>query len=45
MKRIVLVSGSSNKELSKKIGSHLDIDLVDPQLVRFANGEIFCEIP
>jgi ribose-phosphate pyrophosphokinase len=44
MKRIVLVSGSSNKELSQKIGKHLDIDLVDPQLVRFANGEIFCEI-
>ncbi len=44
MKRIVLVSGSSNKELSKKIGAHLDIDLVDPHLVRFANGEIFCEI-
>ena len=44
MKRIVLVSGSSSKQLSHKIGKHLDIDLVDPQLVRFANGEIFCEI-
>ena len=44
MKRIVLVSGTSNKNLSLKISKHLDIDLVDPQLVRFANGEIFCEI-
>lgn len=44
MKRIVLVSGSSNKDLSLKIADFLDVHLVDPQLVRFANGEIFCEI-
>ena len=44
MKRIVLVSGSSNPMLSKKISEFLDVALVDPQLVRFANGEIFCEI-
>jgi len=44
MKRMVLVSGSSNKVLSEKISNHLDVPLVDPQLVRFANGEIFCEI-
>ncbi len=44
MRRIVLVSGSSNIELSKQISHVLDIELVDPQLVRFANGEIFCEI-
>ena len=44
MKRIVLVSGSSNKILSSEIGKQLEIDLVDPQLVRFSNGEIFCEI-
>jgi len=44
MKRIVLVSGSSNPALSKRISEHLDIPLVDPQFVRFANGEIFCEI-
>lgn len=44
MKRIVLVSGTSNPELSRKISDHLDVSLVDPQLVRFANGEIFCEI-
>lgn len=44
MKRIVLVSGNSNKGLSQKIADFLDVSLVDPQLVRFANGEIFCEI-
>ncbi len=44
MRRIVLVSGTSNKKLSNKISEHLDIPLVDPQLRSFANGEIFCEI-
>jgi ribose-phosphate pyrophosphokinase len=44
LKRIVLVSGSSNSALSKQISDFLDVALVDPQLVRFANGEIFCEI-
>ncbi len=44
MKRIVLVSGNSNKNLALKISDFLDVSLVDPQLVRFANGEIFCEM-
>lgn len=44
MKRIVLVSGNSNSKLSKKISEYLDVGLVNPQLVRFANGEIFCEM-
>ena len=44
MRRIVLVSGSSNPQLSKNISDYLDVGLVDPQLRRFANGEIFCEI-
>ncbi|MBT3585553.1 MAG: ribose-phosphate pyrophosphokinase [Halobacteriovoraceae bacterium] len=44
VKRIVLVSGSSNSDLALKISDFLDVALVDPQLVRFANGEIFCEI-
>jgi ribose-phosphate pyrophosphokinase len=44
MKRIVLVSGNSNKKLAQKISDFLDVSLVDPQLVRFANGEIFCEM-
>ncbi len=44
MKRIVLVSGNSNRNLADKISDFLDVSLVDPQLVRFANGEIFCEM-
>ena len=44
MKRIVLVSGSASPVLSKKISSFLDVPLVDPQLVRFANGEICCQV-
>lgn len=44
MKRIVLVSGSSNPNLAKQISDFLDVPLVDPQLIRFANGEIFCEL-
>jgi ribose-phosphate pyrophosphokinase len=44
MKRIVLVSGSSNPLLANQISDFLDVPLVNAQLVRFANGEIFCEI-
>jgi ribose-phosphate pyrophosphokinase len=44
VKRIVLVSGSSNPDLAKKISEFIDVPLVDPDLVRFANGEIFCRI-
>ncbi len=44
MRRLVLVSGTSNTTLSKSISEHLDVPLVSPQLIRFANGEIFCEI-
>lgn len=44
MKRIVLVSGTSNLTLSNQISDFLDVPLVNPQIVRFANGEIFCEI-
>ncbi len=44
MRRIVLVSGTSNKTLSNQISDFLDVPLVDPQVRRFANGEIFCEI-
>lgn len=44
MRRIVLVSGSSNPSLSKAISDSLDVALVNPQLRRFANGEIYCEI-
>ena len=41
---MVLVSGTSNPDLSKKISEFLDVPLVNPQLRRFANGEIYCEI-
>lgn len=44
MRRIVLVSGTSNPSLSKKISEFLDVPLVNPQLRRFANGEVYCEI-
>jgi ribose-phosphate pyrophosphokinase len=44
VRRICLVSGSSTKFLGKKISEYLDVPLVDPQLRRFANGEIFCEV-
>lgn len=44
MRRIVLVSGSSIPKLSKRISDTLDVPLVDPQLIQFANGEIYCEI-
>lgn len=44
MRRIVLVSGTSNTKLSEQISDFLDVPLVDPQIRRFANGEIFCEV-
>ncbi len=44
MKRIVLVSGTSNPVLSKNISEFLDVSLVDPQVVKFANGELCCKI-
>ncbi len=44
MRRMVLVSGTSNPTLSKKISEFLDVPLVNPQIRRFANGEIYSEI-
>jgi ribose-phosphate pyrophosphokinase len=44
VRRIVLVSGSSNLELAKNISTSLDVGLVDAQLRKFANGEIHCMI-
>jgi ribose-phosphate pyrophosphokinase len=41
---MVLVSGTSNPTLSKKISEFLDVPLVNPQIRRFANGEIYSEI-
>lgn len=44
MRRMVLVSGTANPTLSKSISDILDVPLVDPQVRRFANGEIICEM-
>ncbi len=44
MKKMVLVSGSSIPSLSKSISEFLDVPLMNPNLVRFANGEICCEV-
>jgi ribose-phosphate pyrophosphokinase len=44
VRRIVLVSGTSTPKLASKISAFLDVPLVNPQIRRFANGEIFCEI-
>lgn len=44
MKRLVLVSGTSVPTISRKISEFIDVPLVNPQIVRFANGETFCEI-
>ena len=44
MKRIVLVSGTSSPLLVSEISSFLDVQLVDPQVKTFANGELYCEI-
>jgi len=44
VKRMVLVSGSSCPDLAKRISEYTDVPLVDPQIVRFANGEIYAEI-
>lgn len=41
---MVLVSGSSNLSLSKSISEFLDVPLMNANLVRFANGEICCEV-
>lgn len=44
MKRIALVSGTSSPQLAQDISQFLDVQLVNPQVKKFANGEIYCEI-
>jgi len=44
VKRLILVSGNSNLELSNCISKHLSTPLIDPQITHFANGEIYCQI-
>jgi len=41
-KRLVLYSGRAHPELAAEIADCLDLELGDPQLVDFANGEIRC---
>ncbi|MCP3936918.1 MAG: ribose-phosphate diphosphokinase [Actinomycetia bacterium] len=42
-KRMHLLSGRSNPELAAEIAGHLGVDLGDPGLIDFANGEIGCQ--
>ncbi len=44
MKRIALVAGTASPSLAQDISQFLDVQLVDPQVKKFANGEIYCEI-
>src|SRR6186997_2274830 len=39
-KRLALYSGRTHPELAQEIADHLDIELGDPQLADFTNGEI-----
>ena len=41
-KRLDLYSGSSHPELAARIAEHLGIELGEPNLRRFANGEMHC---
>lgn len=43
-KKIVLISGTSNTSLALEISSLLELDLIDPQIRVFPNGELCCEI-
>jgi ribose-phosphate pyrophosphokinase len=42
MKKLYLVSGRANLPLAQDIASHLGVELGDPNLSNFANGEIHC---
>jgi ribose-phosphate pyrophosphokinase len=39
-KRLTLMSGRTHLALAEEIADHLDVELAEPQLVDFANGEI-----
>src|SRR6202008_5083523 len=41
-KRLMLVSGRSNRELANKISSKLGVDLGGVTLKTFSNGEVYC---
>lgn len=42
--KIVLMSGTTVPKLAGSIAEMLNLELLDPGLVRFANGEIYCEL-
>ena len=41
-KRLHLFSGRANRSLASEIASHLGVELGDPGITDFANGEIKC---
>ena len=41
-KRLHLISGRSNLHLAKEIAEHLGVELSEPNLAEFANGEVHC---
>ena len=41
-KRLHLISGRSNLPLAQEIAAHLGVELDEPNLAEFANGEIHC---
>ena len=41
-KRLLLYSGESHPELAQEIADHLKVDLGEPNLRQFANGELHC---
>ncbi len=40
----VLLSGNSNRPLAEKICSRLGVPLAQTEIIRFSDGEVFCEI-
>jgi ribose-phosphate pyrophosphokinase len=43
-KRLHLLAGRSNPELAQEIADHLEVELGHPNLVEFANGEIYSRL-
>jgi ribose-phosphate pyrophosphokinase len=41
-RKLELMSGRSNRPLAEEIAKHLGVDLGEPNLREFANGEIYC---
>ena len=41
-KRLHLISGRSNLPLAQEIARHLGVELDEPNLAEFANGEVHC---